>query len=183
MPRCRKRNPRRKSRKPSYSAAMSTVVKTAKGRQALARFRKFWGVKHPPEIKILNAPGVPKNAVMVGMGTAPGLTLADGPKHRHKRTWRQRLRKSILVCTKDGRRMMILSGRSGRGRKRFVGFAAKVEYIPNHGLEAAKTFKTGKHWIHSLGEEGGTWPKVFTDGSGNYTFGPASYRIGKWIRN
>jgi hypothetical protein len=181
----RARNSRRRQRSGSYDALMARILKMRGGREALKRYRRFWGIKHPPEIRVLNMPGPQKEMVLVGMGKSPALNLADGPEGRHRRKVR-RAHKGIVACDASGRRIYILrTGRGARrrGKPRFVGYANLLEYLPTKAVERAGSFKRNKHWVHRMGEEGGTWPKVYMDQNGNYVFSKGSYRVGKWVIN
>ena len=172
---------RRKTQRLSYSGVLKRVKATRKGKTALARFRRFWGLKKPSSLKILpQLSGMPK--VLVGLGRSPAVSIADGPKGRSRRTVRKP-HNGTLVTNASGSRMWILMPRARRQKRRFLGYAPKVEYVPHADIEKDGSHKRNKHWVHELGEKGGTWPKLFQDANGNYEFGPASYRITDWIRN
>jgi hypothetical protein len=164
---------------------MARILKMRGGREALKRYRRFWGIKHPPTIVRVEMPGPKGSKVLVGMGKSPALNLADGPEGRERRKIRRRHR-GIVACDASGRQIFILRtgrGKRGNGRKRLVGYANILEYIPTRAIEKAGSFKRHKHWIHEMGEEGGTWPKVYRDEKGNYVFSRGSYRVGKWVIN
>ena len=180
----RARNSRRRQRSGSYDALMARILKMRGGREALKRYRRFWGIKHPPEIRVLNMPGPQKEMVLVGMGKSPALNLADGPEGRHRRKVR-RAHKGIVACDASGRRIYILRGRNNSQRKqklKRLGHVPVTEYIPTAAIERAGSFKQKKWWIHNHGKsEGGKWPVAYEDQAGNVIYGRGSYRVGKWI--
>jgi len=170
-----------------YRHLLAKVTKSAEGRKALKRYRKFWGLPFPMRIRALKMPG-PKNKVvfLVGMGKAPSVQLADGPKGKAKKVWRVKRKGQIAAVDASGRRIVILSGRNGFGsgkKKKFLGFVPETHYVPTKEMEDAGTHKKGRYWIHRMGEEGGTWPKAYEDEAGNVIYDKGSYRVTDWIRD
>jgi hypothetical protein len=168
----------------NYKQLLSAATKTRRGKQALKKYRQFWGLPYPVEVTAFDVPGAKKSFRFVSMGRSPRVVLADGPKGRQTRQWSDR--KSRVVATDpSGRRIFVLNkklrGPIGK-RLRFVGWAPMTEYIPTVGMERAGSFKAGKYWRHLHLDEGGKWPKVYKDSSGNYIYGPGTYRVGRWIR-
>lgn len=152
-------------------------------RKALDKYRKFWGIPYPTNIQAVKSKRGTGTRYLVGMGVSPAVSLANGP--RGKATKVKRLRgKRVVATDAAGRKIYVLASLTkpiGKN-KRFVGYAPVTEYIPTRDMEAAGTFKKGRHWVHEHHDEGGKWPKVFKDSSGNFIYGRGTYRIGKWIR-
>ncbi len=168
----------------NYSSVLSRVVKTKAGKNALARYRRFWGLKSPPAIKVLDVPGMPKNGVLVGLGRCPALSVANGPRGEATKVKRSR-HTGIVATNPSGTRLYILSGKSARrggSRKlKFLGYAPMTEYIPTKAMEKSGTFKKGKWWQHKHHDNGGKWPKIYKDSAGNIIYAKGTYRVGKWI--
>ncbi len=171
---------------PEYKAALAQIKKSAQGRKALARYKKFWGIPFPTDIQQIEIPG-PRNkkVFLVGMGRSPQVQFANGPKGKATQV-RKDKRARIAAVTADGRQIMILSGRNSRGSgktKRFLGHVPETHYVPTNAQEGAGTFKRGKYWVHKMGEEGGSWPKAYEDEGGNIIYDRGSYRVTDWIRD
>lgn len=177
-----KRRVRRKKAS-GYSKYMTEAMRTRSGKKALARYRRFWGIKHPPTVKRYGSGG--KTTVLVGLGRSPAVSIADGPKGRAKKI--RRIRHSGTLATDaGGRRLYILKSRGrepGKKNLKFLGWSPTVEYIPTRAIEKSGSFKRNRHWIHKFGEEGGSWPKIFKDKNGNYVYSKSSFKVGKWIIN
>jgi hypothetical protein len=156
------------------------VKRMPKGKKALARFKKFWGIM-PTRIRVVKLPG-PSNKVevLVGMGragkggkilTPAGARAAKGAK--------------FVATDADGKRIMLLSGRNSsdtRQRLRPVGLVEETHYVPTDDQEDAGTFKRNKYWVHRHDDDGGKFPPVYQDQAGNYVYGPGTYRVTDWIR-
>lgn len=173
--RCKRRNPQRRT----YHGTLGKVSRSRRGRAALSRFRKFWGIRDVPSLKVLPGPGV-----LVSMGKSPAVTIANGPNKR-KATRITRKRHNRMVATDaSGRRIYIIGsqGLPAKPKLTFIGWAAKTEYIPSKDIEKAGTGKRGKHWIHDHTDEGGRWPKLYADQRGNYHYGRGTYSVSDWIR-
>jgi len=111
------------------------------------------------------------------------LTIADGPKHRHTTLKRIRLPAgATLATTPNGKRLFVLTGKAGRGRK-FLGYAARCEYTPTKEIERAGSHKKNTLWVHDHSERGGEWPKVYRDSGGNLIWSGGTYKVGKWIEH
>lgn len=166
---------------PSYLKALKKLEGTAEGRKALARYRKFWGIPFPPEIKFLELPGPKsKTKILVGMGkSGKGGKLTDG-----KRDWTPKGTKYVATDA-SGRRIFLLTGKnskSAEARLRKVGWAKETHYVPTSRQERAGTFKEGKYWVHRHDDDGGKYPEVYRDAAGNYVYGPGTYTVTDWIR-
>lgn len=163
-----------------YQAAYRGLRSRRSGRKVLSRFKRFWGVKDPPKLKVVNSPGG-GHIDLVGLGDCPHVNLADGPQGRCKRRWKLKKR-GILACNPEGTRLYVLSGKSVPGKpKKLLGYCPMTEYIPSVEIEKMGSFKKGRHWQHEHNERGGKWPKVYSDGKGNIIYGPGTYTVGKWI--
>jgi hypothetical protein len=166
-----------------FVSLLDRVRKDPKGRKALARYKKFWGLSHPTEIKTLEIPG-PRNKTvfLVGMGRSPQVNLANG---NSKGAVRKRVRGKFLAATDaEGKRIFMLSGRSSKdskARTKFVGYAPETHYIPTDKMENAGTFKKGRYWVHKHDDDGGAWPVVKKDQAGNFVYEPGTYRVKDWI--
>lgn len=164
-----------------YQKALKKLESTAEGRKALKRYRKFWGLPFPPEIKVLELPG-PKNKtkVLVGMGkTGKGGKFTDG-----SRDWQPRGTR-LAATDADGKRIFLLTGKNSKSadtRLRKVGRVKETHYVPTPDQERAGTFKEGKYWVHRHDDDGGKYPEVFQDVAGNFIYGPGTYRVTDWIR-
>lgn len=171
-----------------WGNALKSVQVNAQGRKALAKFKKFWGLRAPTQIELIEGTKG-KARFLVGMGYSPNVVLASRPNKRGENVKRIKTKKVrgrfAVACDPAGRRIYLIRKKRGPiGKKlRFVGYAAETHYIPNRRVEKAGSFKRGKHWVHSHADEGGRFPKVYRDSSGNFIYGPGTYRIGKWIRS
>jgi hypothetical protein len=152
--------------------------------KALKLYRRFWGLRRPPQVQKFEAPGFSGGSTtLVGLGWVPELGIASrrgGHVRRIKggRKWR-------LATDAGGRRLWVFRGRSMRARRpqlKFVGYVAETHYIPTGPEERAGSFKRGRHWVHKHHEGGGKWPKLYQDQAGNLWYGKGTYRVGKWIR-
>ena len=165
-----------------YHELLSKATRSRKGKDALKRYRKFWGLRAPVALK--DMPG-PKNLTLVGMGSSPAVNLADGPdKKRSKKIIRRRHNGMILATNSAGNRMWIVGKRGlpAKPRLTFAGWAPVTEYIPTPGMERAGTPKAKKHWVHRHDSGGGRWPKVYRDQSGNIHYGRGTFAVTDWIR-
>ena len=165
-----------------YADALDEFTATSDGKKALKKFKQFWGVPLPVEIKKLEIPGPQKKTLrLTGLGRAPKAFIADEPGGKT----RSISGPFTVVCDPDGKKVMLLSGKSCNANKAkltFLGYVPKTEYIPSRALESAGTFKKGKHWVHLHNDEGGEWPKAWVDQAGNIRYGVSTLRIGKWMR-
>jgi hypothetical protein len=158
------------------------VKASPEGRQALARYKKFWGIM-PTEIKSGELPGgnQRRTKFLVGMGkagkggkilTPAGSTMtAKGAK--------------LVACDASGKQIILLSGKNSTAPKaklKEVGVVEETHYIPTSSQERAKTFKRGAYWVHKHNDDGGKFPKVYKDQAGNYVYGPGTYKVTDWIR-
>lgn len=171
-----------------WHEALRSVTGNARGRKALGKFRKFWGLRAPTKIELLEGTKG-STRFLVGMGYSPNVVLAARPNRRGENVKGIKTKKIrgrfAVACDPEGRRIYLIRKKRGAigKRLRFVGYAAETHYIPNRRVEKAGSFKRGKHWVHSHADEGGRFPKVYRDSSGNFIYGPGTYRIGKWIRS
>ncbi len=147
-------------------------------------------------MKKKSVPGIGMNDAWVGLGRSPGIVIADGPTK--KKTKKEKLIKAAgeLVSDARGKRMIWLRkrGKGTNGKslaKRFIGWVAKVIYVPYKDIEKAGSQKSKTEWHHEMGEDGGKRPKAYADNRGNIHLSEATYRVaGKkdasgigWIRN
>lgn len=168
-----------------FKSLLRELESSNTGRAARKKYKQFWGIPYPTEIVKTRLGAGRGRKIFVGMGRSPAVVLADGPKGRNARTWKDR--KSRIVATDpSGRRIFVLTREWHRkpfGKNlRFVGYAPETHYVPWPGVERAGSFKKGKYWIHKHDDERGKWPKVFKDSSGNFIYGPGTYTVGTWIR-
>jgi hypothetical protein len=183
-----------KARMPEkFRAIIEEAEKTQEGREALRRFRLFWGVPWPSTITVLRTPGGVEKKFRVGLGRSPAVYLADGPQDRHRK--KKTLRgKRIIASDAEGKQIFIFSGKDSKNSKRklrHVGFAPSSDYIPPRGIEKSGSHKSNRWWVHDHGiKEGGNWPRVFQDNAGNFVYerggnkkasGKATYEINSWI--
>jgi len=186
----RRRRPTARNRGRTGSAKFSAVLREAQkhtmGREALKRFRRFWGVSTPSKIEVLERDRGGRMRFLVGMGWAPVAVIADRPNRRGKPEPKARKHRGRYIVATDakGRRIYLIRNRRGPIGKnlKHVGYAAETHYIPSTGIEKMGSFKRGKHWVHKHSDEGGRYPKVYRDSSGNYIYGPGTYSVGRWIR-
>ncbi len=169
----------------NYRRQLEELKKSPEGRKALARYKKFWGIPFPTEIRTVEVPG-PKNKKMylVGMGVSPEVHISEGKK---KSPGKRKVRKGkrIAATTADGKRIVILSGKDSKATKqelKRLGFAPETHYVPTNQMEDAGTFKKGKYWVHLHSDEGGEYPPLYEDQAGNFWYGPGTYSVDKWIR-
>jgi len=164
-----------------YRKNLKRVLSTKDGRAALKRYRKFWGLPFPTEIKIIETPGVKRaSRVLVGMGrSGKGGVFTDG-----KREWHPKGTKYVATDA-SGRKIFLFTGKdSSVGKKRLkkVGKVEETHYVPTGPQEKAGTFKRGKYWVHRHDDAGGRFPDVFVDSAGNYEYGRGTYSVTDWIR-
>jgi len=172
----------RKEMPADYRKKLEKVESTAEGRAALARYRKFWGLPYPPNIKIIEMPGSSKQTkFLVGMGrsgqggkiqTSDGrMTRAKGVRH--------------VATDASGRQIFLLSGRNSKASKaalKKVGKVIETHYVPTAQQEKAGTHKKHKYWVHRhTKEENGVPPSVSVDQAGNYIYDRGTYRVTDWI--
>lgn len=175
----------------AYREMLQRVSKSAGGRKALKKYKKFWGIPYPTNVSQFKIPGnLPGaggrkgKAVLVGMGRSPMIVLANGPKGKATQIRRFR-RKGVAAFNINGNRIYLLSGKQSRrkgSKLKFIGWAAETHYVPTGPMEKAGTFKKGRYWVHEHHESGGKWPKAYVDSAGNVIYGPGTYRITDWIR-
>lgn len=182
----RRKNPRAKRR--------LNVLQTKKGRRALARHNRFWGLKGVPKLKKKSVPGIGINEPWVGLGRSPGIHIADGPNSKKAKNVKLIRGSGELVSDFKGRKMIWLRNRkrksNGKLVKRFLGWVAKSIYIPYKDIEKAGSKKSRTEWVHSHNDDGGKWPKAYQDQYGNIHYAQGTYRVaGKadesglgWIR-
>ncbi len=158
------------------------------------RYQQFWGV--PPR-KVTRVGSSKKS--FVGLGRAPAIHLANGPKGKATKVRRVRLSRAKLITNSAGKRFWIWFGKKEIGRPvRFLGYVAKTEYAPTAGVVRQGSPKSSASvWQHKNGERGGNWPKLYEDKNGNYVYGRTSMTafsgkstaltVGgkkvKWLRN
>lgn len=176
------RRRKRKRRKNPRAKRRLNVLQTKKGKRALRRHNRFWGLKGVPKIKKKEVPGIATNEPWVGLGRSPGIVIANGPTK--SKTTKEKLIKAAgeLVSDARGRKMIWLrrrgKGANGKGLiKRFLGWASKVIYIPYKDIEKAGSKKSRTEWHHEMGEHGGKRPKAYLDNKGNIHLGEATYRV------
>lgn len=165
-----------------YKKLLELAKHSDEGREALARYRKFWGLPLPTEIKVVSIPG-PEDEVkfLVGMGRAGkgGKIILPGGKKTSAKGAR------IAAASADGKQIVLLSGKESRDEKRnlnFLGHVEETHYVPTADMEDAGTHKAGKYWVHRHDDEGGKFPPVYQDQAGNYWYGPGTYSVTDWIR-
>jgi hypothetical protein len=167
---------------PAYKKMLAKVEGTAEGRKALARYRKFWGIPYPTDIRIIDLPGPKtKTKFLVGMGRAGKggkIQKKDGGTTRAKGA-------KIAAVDASGKQIFLLSGRNSTAPEQKlteVGVAEETHYVPTGTMEKAGTFKKNKYWVHRHDDDGGRFPKVYKDQAGNYVYGRGTYSVTDWIR-
>jgi hypothetical protein len=175
-----------------------TLLSHGAARKGLKLFRRFWGLKAPERIVLMDDGKKSGLKFLVGLGVSnqlhlsqqdrkPGQKQAKGKRVVHGR-W-------TVATDAAGRRILFLSGRAVKPPFRFVGYAPETHYIPTGDLERAGTHKRGRHWRHLHGQRdpGATWlqklpesklrwPKVYADRSGNYMYGTTpSSAVKDWM--
>lgn len=165
-----------------FREALEQVERSAEGRKALARFRKFTGLPFPTDIRIIDMPGVgSRTKYLVGMGRA-----GKGGKIRTEDGKTTTAKGAKWVATDaSGKRIYLLTGRNSKKtskRLRKVGQVEETHYVPTAKQEKAGTFKKGKYWVHRHDDDGGRFPDVFVDDAGNYIYGRGTYSVTDWIR-
>jgi len=176
------RRRKRKRRKNPRTKRRLNVLQTRKGKQALRRHNRFWGLKGIPKLKTKAVPGIKDKEAWVGLGRSPGIVIANGPNP--KKATKIKLIKAAgeLVADHAGRRMIWLRNRrkksNGKLIKRFLGWVKKSIYIPYRDIEKAGSSKSKTEWHHEHGaEERGKWPKAFIDQNGNIHYSKGTYRV------
>jgi hypothetical protein len=166
-----------------YRQAFEKISRSRAGKKALAKYRKFIGIPAPTNISTIND-GSRGTKFLVGMGRVPMVLLADGPEGKHRKI--KKIRGKWIGATNAAGTKIYLLKKSSRGpvgkKLKFVGYAPETHYVLTPAQEKAGSFKRGKYWIHKHGrEEKGKWPRVYRDSSGNFVYGPGTYRVGAWI--
>lgn len=160
----------------SHRDLFAAGLRARGGRKSLRNFRRFIGVKTPPEI--LHFKNGPKET-WAGMGRVPEITVWDGRrKKRIAGHW-------LGAFNPRGTRILLIKKKRGlpvKSKWRKLGRVVKTHYILTRGMERMGSFKRGKHWVHEHKDEGGKWPMAYVDQNGNVLYGRGTYRIGKWIR-
>jgi hypothetical protein len=167
-----------------YRQAFDRISKSRTGKKALARYRRFIGIPVPTNISMIKD-GSKGTKYLVGMGRAPVVLLADGPEGKHRKI--KKIKGKWIGATNSAGTRIYLLKKNSRGpvgkNLKFVGYAPETHYVLTPAQEKAGSFKRGKYWVHRHGkEEKGKWPKVYRDSSGNYVYGPGTYRVSDWIR-
>jgi len=144
--------------------------------------RTFWGVKHPPTIKVVNVKGMKKNKTFVSLGISPALSLAQGPASKAGKIKRIK-KKGYLLTNGSGKRLWLYypNTRKYVKKKKFLGYVPQTEYIATPDLEKANTFKKKAHWIHKHTEGGGKWPKAYLLPNGLIEYAKGTYKVRKWL--
>jgi len=168
------------------------LKRTSVGRAALRAYETFWELPYPPELKVMklkdgkrkrNAGRGKKEGVWVtaGLGRSPVVLIAKKRGGRATKLYGNRK----LALDPVSRRLLILNPKS-RGPigedLEFVGYAPETHYVPTRKMELAGTFKKGKYWVHAHDDDGGVWPEVYKDSSGNFIYGKGTYRVDRWLR-
>lgn len=156
----------------------------AEVKKGLGVYSRFWGVKFPTKL-IERADG--PNVTLAHLGRTPALFASTEPKGKRGKQFTIRGAKDIFSFP-SGKRWVILSKGSQKdfGKDlRLVGYARETHYIPSAKLEKLGSHKKFHHWVHKMGEEGGTWPKVYEDAAGNFIYEKGSYTIDRdgWMRD
>ena len=167
-----------------YKSFLSRVESTSQGKKALARFKKFWGIPLPTSIEEIES-GKGRTRFLVGMGRSPVAVLSEGPKQNPGRI--RKVRGSFMVATDTAGKRIYLIRKKNKGKAigknlTMVGYAPETHYVPSRAVEKAGSFKRNAYWIHKHDDEGGRWPRVYKDSSGNFIYGKGTYSVGKWIR-
>jgi hypothetical protein len=189
LPKPRRSNKLRGSMSKDYRDILSKAEASKVGKKALRKYRSFIGIPYPTEISLIadgkkGSKRKGKLKFLVGMGYTPRVLIADGPKGKAKKVKQIKGRRQV-ACSPDGKKIYILKNkaRGPVGKKlKFVGYVPETHYVLTRGQENAGSFKKGKYWVHEHSDEGGQWPKVYKDSSGNYVYGKGTYHVGKWIR-
>jgi hypothetical protein len=156
-------------------------------KQALRRFRKFWGLKRPTKVLRVPPLGVKKRGVLVSMGISPQVVLANGPRKGRGVKIRRIRQKMYAATDSTGKKIFLLKkgksklGRAPRGKLKFLGWVPETHYVPTKDLERAGTFKKGAYWTHKHDDKGGRWPKAFVDDRGNLIYKGGTFRVTDWI--
>jgi len=132
---------KRKKTALKYSDVELQLKRSASGRAALSRFRRFWGLKGVPTIKIYTG-GSKK--VLVGLGRSPALNVANGSNERRATKKSRRRHKGVLATDARGKRMWIIRSPKGLPEKpvlKFVGWSPATEYVPSVDIEKSGTHK------------------------------------------
>jgi hypothetical protein len=184
LPKPRASKSAKQSMPAKYREMLNRVAKSRNGKKALSKYRRFIGIPHPTEMRLIGQSSKGKLKYLIGMGRSPAAFIADGPKGAHRKI--RKLRGPwIPSFTSDGKKIILLraSGRGPVGKSlKFVGYAPETHYILTAAQEKAGSFKRGKHWVHKHDDERGKWPKVYKDSSGNLVYGKGTYHVGAWIR-
>jgi hypothetical protein len=165
----------------AYRKVLERVQRSAQGRSALKAYELFWGIPYPPEIDIRKLGKDRSRATRVCLGISPAVFIA---KKRGGKA-RKIPGKRRLAFDPRSRRMMVLNMKSkgpvGKNLS-FLGYAPETHYIPTPAMERTGTFKTGKYWVHKHDDDGGKWPEVWVDSSGNFIYGQGTYKVDRWLR-
>lgn len=173
-------------RKPlSYRKRIADLKRTAAGRAALKAYEKFWELPYPPQLqvrKLKNGAGRKEGLwITTGLGRSPVVLLAKKRGGKIRKLYGNRK----LALDPVSRRLVILNPKSkgpiGENLK-FVGYAPETHYVPTRKMELAGTFKKGKYWVHEHNDDGGEWPEVYKDSSGNFIYGNGTYKVDRWLR-
>ncbi len=165
----------------AYRKVLDRVQRSAHGRTALKAYELFWGIPYPPEITIRKLGKDRKKTATVCLGISPAVFIA---KKRGGKA-RKIAGKRRLAFDPRTRRLMIVnpSSRGPVGQDlKFLGYAPETHYVPTQSMERTGTFKRGKYWVHKHDDDGGKWPEVWMDSSGNYLYGKGTYKVDRWLR-
>lgn len=173
-------------RKPAwYRKQIASLKRTAAGRAALQAYEKFWELPFPPELQVRKLKNGKRRKdgvwITTGLGRSPVVLLAAKRGGKVKKMHGNRL----LALDPVSRRLLILNPKSKGpiGEKlKFVGYAPETHYVPTRKMELLGTFKKGKYWVHEHNDDGGVWPEVYQDSSGNFVYGKGTYKVDRWLR-
>ena len=166
---------------PAFRKVLERMRRSKLGRLALNASERFWGIPYPPEIVMRKLGKDRKKVFRVCLGISPAVFVA---KKRGGRA-RKIPGKRHLAFEPKTRRMMILNmdSRGPVGKNlTFLGYAPETHYIPTPAMERTGTFKRGKYWVHKHDDDGGKWPEVWADSSGNFIYGQGTYKVDRWLR-
>ena len=167
-------------RRPTYADAFRKATRSRDGKKALSRFKRFWKLPTPPELKVMPGP----EKVFVGLGISPAVNIASTPAKTEKTRIVRKRHRALLVTNSSGRRMWIVRSKRGLPKRPVltcVGWCPRTEYLPTPAMEKARTPKARRHWVHEHTEGGGKWPKLYRDQLGNYHYGRGTYKVSDWI--
>lgn len=160
------------------------ATRSASGKMAERRFRKFWKIPHSTRISWFDDKALKrlKLGALVGMGKSDRVVLKTA---RGKQTLRGSWRP---FSDAKGKRILLLSKRKIQLPFKMVGRAAETWYYATKEINKAGSHKANTMWRHLHTDAGGKPPLIYADRNGkvdrnsNFVYGRGTYSVTDWIR-